>query len=320
MCAAPLFRTLSGAPGKVRLPVLIFHRVSAEPDPIFPGEPCAAWFDEMLSWLKSWFEVLPLDQAVERLANGSLVSGTVAITFDDGYADNFHVALPILKKHGLSATFFVATGFLDGGRMWNDSIIELVRRAAGEVLDLANVGLGRYGIAGPAARRATIDALLSRVKYLDQDKRQDLVDRCVAATNANLPDDLMMTSAQVKELRQAGMQVGAHTVTHPILSRVSAAEARREIDGSKRALERIIGEEILLFAYPNGKPVVDYRAEHAAMVRDAGFRLAMSTAWGTAAKEDDVFQLPRFTPWNRSQLGFGLRMAQNLLRRRHERA
>ncbi|MFO0121490.1 MAG: polysaccharide deacetylase family protein, partial [Inhella sp.] len=109
-----------GSPGgaRGRLTVLIFHRVLTQPDPLFPGEMDAARFDAVCGWLASWATVLPLHTAVRQVRDGVLPARALAITFDDGYADNASVALPLLQKHGLCATFFVSTGYLDGGRMW----------------------------------------------------------------------------------------------------------------------------------------------------------------------------------------------------------
>jgi peptidoglycan/xylan/chitin deacetylase (PgdA/CDA1 family) len=124
----------------------------------------------------------------------------------------------------------------------------------------------------------------------------------------------MMRSDQVRNLRRAGMQIGAHTVSHPILARLDEAQARDEIETGKGQLEDLLGERVTLFAYPNGKPGEDYRPDNVALVRAAGFRAAFSTAWGSAHRHTDVFQVPRFTPWDRSRLRFGLRMAHNLRR------
>jgi peptidoglycan/xylan/chitin deacetylase (PgdA/CDA1 family) len=104
-----------------RLSIFIFHRVLPKPG-LFPDEPDAKRFDELMGWIKSWFNVLPLDDAIVQLREQSLPARAAAIAFDDGYADNFTLALPILLKHKMSATLFIATGLLDGGRMWNDTI------------------------------------------------------------------------------------------------------------------------------------------------------------------------------------------------------
>ena len=95
-----------------------------------------------MRWIRSWFNVLPLALAVERLRQGDLPARALAITFDDGYADNAEVAAPILERLGLPATFFVTTGFLQGGCMWNDRVIEALRNCAADELDLSELGLG----------------------------------------------------------------------------------------------------------------------------------------------------------------------------------
>src|SRR5688572_14817112 len=99
------------SPGGVRgrLSILIFHRVLACPDPLFPEVPSAVDFEARMRWVRDWFNVLPLKQAIDRLYDRSIPARALAITFDDGYADNEEVAAPILKRLGLCATFFVAT-------------------------------------------------------------------------------------------------------------------------------------------------------------------------------------------------------------------
>jgi peptidoglycan/xylan/chitin deacetylase (PgdA/CDA1 family) len=312
-----LFKLLSPAGTKGRLSILIFHRVLAEPDPIFPSEVDATQFDTMCQWLASWYQVLPLDEAVSRLKSNSLPERACAITFDDGYADNRHVALPILKRHGLPATFFIATGFLDGGRMWNDTVIESIRMSPLPVLDLQELlgpEFAAVTIATNDEKRTAIDAIIGRIKYLPVAERASLVDQIALHAKADPPKDLMMTSAEVVEMRQAGMQIGAHTVSHPILARLDAREARTEIATSKEYLEALLKERVGLFAYPNGKPGTDYSAESVAIARELGFDAAVSTEWGAARSATDVFQIPRFTPWDRTKLKFGVRMAGNLLR------
>jgi peptidoglycan/xylan/chitin deacetylase (PgdA/CDA1 family) len=121
----------------------------------------------------------------------------------------------------------------------------------------------------------------------------------------------MMTTAQVQQLHGAGMAIGGHTVNHPILARLDVAEARREMMEGKAALEAMTGEPVRLFAYPNGKPHEDYQAEHVALARELGFEAAVSTAWGARREPADVYQLPRFTPWDRDPLRFVVRLARN---------
>jgi len=244
-----------------------------------------------------------------------LPARAAAITFDDGYADNHEVALPILLRHGLKATFFIATGFLDGGRMWNDTVVESVRRCPDAALDLGALqlaGIERLDLGDWARKRLGAQRLLAAIKYLPSEQRARIVEQIAARSGATLPGDLMMRSEQVRALHAKGMQVGAHTLTHPILAGLPRAAARREMLDSKHTLEALLQVPVRTFAYPNGKPEVDYDADSVRLARELGFELAVSTAWGSATRHADPLQIPRFTPWDRSRLRFALRLAHNL--------
>jgi peptidoglycan/xylan/chitin deacetylase (PgdA/CDA1 family) len=304
---------LAPAGARSRLSILIYHRVRARRDPLFPAELESSGFERHLEIAGSLFNVLPLSEAIRRLRNGTLPSRPACITFDDGYADNAEVALPLLKQHRMTCTFFVSTGYLDGGRMWNDTVIESVRGAVGDVLDLTPMGLRPFAIASDADRRATISALLSQFKYLQPAERDEHCAAVREASNAAMPDDLMLSSAQVRMLHAAGMEIGAHTVTHPILARIPIDVARREIADGRDALQTITGTPVTLFAYPNGKPGSDYKGEHVDAVRALGFDAAVTTSWGVATIATDPLQLPRFTPWDGTASRIAMRFIRNLL-------
>jgi len=305
---APL---LLNTAGKQRLSILIYHRVVAAPDPMRPGEPTAGEFDWQMRLLREHFHPLPLLEAAQRLHSGDLPERAVCVTFDDGYADNEQYAMPVLRRHGVPATVFVSTGFLNGGRMFNDTVIETVRACADEILDLRGEGLDAYAVGTPEQRLRAVERLLADIKRREPGERSALVERLGGAAPAPLPDDLMMTDEQVRNLLRNGVDVGAHTVHHPILTSVTDDVAREEIAASKACLEDLLQGEVGAFAYPNGKPGEDYAARHRDMVVAAGFRAAVSTHWGVGTRDSDCFQLPRFTPWDRSPLRFGLRLLYN---------
>jgi peptidoglycan/xylan/chitin deacetylase (PgdA/CDA1 family) len=273
-------------------------------------------FDAHVAYLSSQYTVLPLPEAVDRLRqHRALPPNAVAITFDDGYADNEEVAAPILQRLGLSATFFVSTGYWDGSCMWNDRLIEAIRTSTRSELDLRASGLGCYAIGSLETRRAAIVTVRRDIRHLPQGRREEQTQAIVAASGSNEPTALMMPPQQVRKLRARGMDIGAHTMTHPILTRLDAATARHEIASSKRQLEELLDEPVDLFAYPNGVPQEDYTSEHVGIVRDSGFKAAVSTAWGAASARSDRFQLPRFTPWDRARWRYGIRLLANLQRR-----
>lgn len=298
-----------------RLSVLIFHRVLPRSDPLLPGEMHAARFDVLMRHVARSFTVLTLGEALRARDAGRLPKRALSITFDDGYADNAEIALPILQRHGLKATFFVATGFLDGGRMFNDSVIEALRGTCKQHIDLAEFGLGRMELATPQQRSAAIDALLGVIKYLDLKPRDAAVQRLHRLAGLpTLPDDLMMASHQVKLLRRAGMEIGGHTVRHPILRVLPDEEAEAEIAKGRADLQSLTDAPIEVFAYPNGLPGQDYDERHVAMVRRLGFCAAVSTTAGTVVGSSDRFQLPRFTPWDHSPARWMGRLALKRIR------
>ena len=296
--------------------MLVLHRVLAGPDPLYPEAIDAVRFTQMCQWVSCMFNVLPLDAAMQHLGEGTLPERALSITFDDGYADNCHVAMPILESLGLPATVFVTTGFLDGGCMWNDIVIESFRRTRSSVAELRDLMPGAetasFELSTPLQRRLALEAVISAVKYLELDIRLRLVQRIADRLEVALPTDLMMTSAEVLELRRAGLQVGAHTVSHPILAKLQDGEMRNEVELSKTFLERLLGERVGLFAYPNGKPGADFDERAVSLVRELGFDAAFTTARGAASNGTDPYRVPRFTPWDRTPWRFGMRMLGNL--------
>ncbi len=304
------------APGgrKGSISILIYHRVLPEPDPMRPGEVDAATFSWHMQLLARYFNVLPLTLALRLRLEGRLPARTVCVTFDDGYADNLEVALPILQTWGVPATFFIATGYLNGGWMWNDTVIEVLRSLPVGILDLSGQGLGIYRLGNWQERVDVALQLIQALKYLPFQAREENVDYLASLVPTPLSDRLMLTAHQVRELQAAGMEIGAHTVNHPILTRLDHAMARWEIATSKQYLQELLGQEVNLFAYPNGKLGQDYLPEHRELVRDLGFVAAVSTNWGGVTMQTDPWQLPRFTPWDAQPARFMARLLWNYRR------
>jgi len=305
---------LSGGGRRASLAILIFHRVLPSTDPMLSDEPDAERFAALLDLLAAEFRVLPLREAVSRLRSGSLPTRAVCITFDDGYANNFEVAAPLLAARQLPATVFVATGFLNGGIMFNDLVIESIRGASRE-LDLGSIGLGRFELANDEDRRAAAAKIIGALKYLPPADRYARAETISQLAGVTPPRNLMMTDEQVVELHAARIQIGAHTVSHPILTRVDREAARAELRESRRRLAELTGGPVTTLAYPNGAPGRDYGIEHVGLAKECGFELALSTAWGTATANSDVFQLPRIAPWDRGAFKFAARMVRSYAQR-----
>ncbi|WP_290901218.1 polysaccharide deacetylase family protein [Aquabacterium sp.] len=298
---------LSGG-AQAALPVLMYHRVLPERDPLQAETHTARTMDTQFRTLARWFKVLPLDEAAALLAEGRLPSRAISITFDDGYRDNHDIALPLLKRHGLTATFYVSSGFLNGGTMFHDVMVETVRHAPSGQLDLGLKDASPVTLGDVPSRVAALDALVRQVKYLDPVQRKRLSERLLATLGRNAPRQLMMDDEQVRALTRAGMSVGGHTTQHLILARLDEAAAWEEIRSNADALSSLTGQRLTSFAYPNGKPGTDYGPQHVEMVRRAGFLNAVSTRSGVGTRRAPRFELPRFVLNETTEVGILMRM------------
>jgi peptidoglycan/xylan/chitin deacetylase (PgdA/CDA1 family) len=294
-----------------QLAVLTFHRVLPEPDPLLYTELHAERFETVLGCWANWFDFVPLVEAVSKLRTGKLERSLACVTFDDGYVDNLEVAAPLLKKMGIPATFFVATQFSDGGMMFNDRVIEAVRAGRDSHLDASAVGLDRWPIGNVEERRAAVLGILSKVKYLSYAERDRVTAQLFEFAGAKKSKQPMMTLQQVKQLAELGFDIGAHTISHPILREIPDEQARFEITEGRRQLQELTGQKVEMFAYPNGRPGEDYDLRHVQMVKDAGFIGAVSTIPGAASKDDDLYQIPRFTPWHGASWKSGVQFLRN---------
>ncbi len=266
-------------------------------------------FDSQMSVLANSFQPMLLTDAVDQLYTGKLPRRAVCVTFDDGYADNFEVALPILRKHGIPATLFVATGYLDGGRMWNDTVTESIRRSSHTTLNMPDLDLLDQSLKTVADRAIAARKAVLAIRRLAHDERLQRTASLAEDIGAELPDNMMLTSKQLLELHKAGVEIGAHTVSHPILTRLDSQSALDEIRDSRNQLRELTGAEVRGFAYPNGQPGVDYDQTHVSAVAQCGFKYAVSTARGSSNQHDSRFEMPRLDPWDSNPLKFGLRLA-----------
>jgi len=197
--------------------------------------------------------------------------------------------------------------------MWNDRVIEAVRqwvKKGNSKLDLSVLGLDGYDCSNNNNCLFAIERLLGKIKYCSADKRQALVEGVERKVDAHV-GTLMMSRNELQELYRAGVTIGAHTHTHPILSGLSKGESRWEIATSKALLESWLQAPVEYFAYPNGRFDRDYGLLQQQQVKSLGFKAALSTNPGVANEQSNVWQLPRFTPWDKGGLKFMLRLMLN---------
>jgi len=289
--------------------VLTYHRVNDDNDPFFPSVPTAV-FERHVAYIARTYEVMTVETLAERMRAGQLPRHAVAITFDDGYRDNLTHAAPILARHGVPATIFLATGFIGGaGVPWVDRLALAFKSSAatsvvapwGETLTLTSVG----------DRLRSLDRTLEWFKTQpDEAMRQDLerLLETLGVTATRGFKDLMLSWDDVHALAGLGFSIGAHTVNHPILSRVSAQRARTEILGARTMIESTCGVAPRAFAYPNGR-AEDYTAGVVDLVREAGFTCAVTTRFGVNHAGTSPWELRRGGPWESHVPTFGLKLA-----------
>jgi peptidoglycan/xylan/chitin deacetylase (PgdA/CDA1 family) len=247
-----------------------------------------------------------LAEGLRLLGDGRLPPRSVAVSFDDGYADNVQVALPILRETGVPATFFVATSYLDGGRMWNDTVIESVRRLAPGEHPFPHAGLRSITVPHSLDRRALVLQLLGAIKYLPPSDRDAAANALTALLAQPLPANLMMRRDDLRRLIDAGMDVGGHTRSHPILSGLCDARAEEEIAGGLDDITAITGRRPTLFAYPNGRRGLDYGDREVGIVRRLGLAAAFVTNRGIVTANSDLLQAPRLAPSPRRPVRFAV--------------
>ncbi len=296
-------------PPKPKPVILMYHRIADEPIDYWGLAVSPSLFEEHLQVLRHTRHPLPLTEFVNRLIAGTLPSNAVAVTFDDGYVDNLMAGKPLLASADIRATVFLTTGFV--GRLeplWWDELSRLILLARGpQSFELAIRGkslIFKFGSEVDAGdntapslvlknRSATLSAIWQILRQLNDEER----DSVMAQLRSILLDGddhrslaRIMTSNEVQTIVSDGLvTIGAHTVSHPMLSGLGETACRREIAQSKRVCEDITGRPVMTFAYPYGD--FDIMAREA--VKTAGFVLACSTRSGPAAATSDIFALPR---------------------------
>lgn len=306
-CLKQLTNITSSLYWKKRLIVLIYHRVLDKPDFMRPGEIDISAFTWQMDLLASYFNVLPIDEAITCLISNTLPARAICITFDDGYSDNFYNALPVLTARSLPACFFIASGYLNNGRMWNDTIIESFRNIDKKSIDKNIINTEGWKFSTQEQRALAAQYLIRKIKHMQIGQKYQYINH-LESISPDLPNDLMLNDQQVKALFDNGMTIGAHTVTHPILVKMSDTDIQSEIADNRTALQNIINSEVNLFAYPNGKVGDDYLPEQTKIIKDLGFRAAFTTHLGSIKQDTDRWQLPRFRPWDDKPESFMLRL------------
>ena len=269
------------------LTVLNYHRICDPegPDAFFKPNISATpeMFDAQLGYLEKNFNVISVKDLVAWLdGERELPEHAALITFDDGYKDNYLNAFPALKRRFLPAVIFLATGYIENNRpFYWDLLAYAMMQTNNDNLSL-RIG-GTFDWETEDEKKKNIRPLVEALKYLAEDQKLQAVNEAIQKLDVAIPDelfdDLFLSWDDVRVMVKDGIEMGGHTVNHPILTRVPPEIALNEIVGSKKKIEAEIGRRVLSFAYPNGQQG-DYNKRMKAYVKKAGYETAFSLRSG----------------------------------------
>lgn len=308
------------SPGAI---ILVYHRVVESSNPgQSPMSVTPEALASQLAWLRQHANPISLTKLVHMLRNGQVPKRAVAVTFDDGYANNLYQAKPLLERYDVPATVFVTTGAIDRNQeFWWDELRTFLLRpeTLPDQLSLTINGnrydwtfgsrfyvdnrlvrsrwrLGTRAQNAPTSRESVVRCIHKILKgSQEEERRQTLatISKWAGTQSTARPHFRPMTSDEVLQLAESTLiDIGAHTVTHPTLSSLSTVSQREEISASKRHLEGIIGRPVTAFAYPYGSRR-DYTEETVALAQEAGFDCACSNFRDVIFPGVDYYQLPR---------------------------
>ena len=293
--------------------ILTYHRVNDERDPFFPATPIRM-FTRQLEFLSSHFAMWSLEHAVEGLTKKDLPENVVVLTFDDGYADNYAYAFPILQAYQAPATVFLATDVIGTERtLWHDRVFVAFRETRAPRLDLGETAksVHPYPLTTREEKVIALTCVLGFLRTLGDEQRDYWIDRLVALLAVDQPQRqprLMLTWEEVMTMSAAGISFGSHTCSHPILANLSAARMREEICESQKKIEHYLRKPVTTFAYPNGKSS-DFTDTTKAILREAGFTCAVTTVFGNNEIGQDLFALQRGGAWEEHLATFAVKMS-----------
>lgn len=280
--------------------IVMYHRVIDDPamDPFQLGM-CVMRdrFERQIRYLSSHFEIIGVGDAMRRLREGQpLPARALSITFDDGYLDNLTRALPVMQRYRAPFSLYVPTGGLDEGQMlWWDRVIALLAGTSRQELDLADVGLTPHseivslkGVLAPAAAERVLDLLWSVCPATGGQVIAEL-ERALGPARGLTLGAARLSPQQIRDLRREGVEIGAHSVSHPNLELTDESAARHEMQVSRQTLEDLLQEPVTGFAYPGGRM---HRVAQR-LTRELGFGYALSTVSGINAPDYEATRLRR---------------------------
>jgi peptidoglycan/xylan/chitin deacetylase (PgdA/CDA1 family) len=280
------------------VPIIAYHRVSEVDDypwsltPVTPKE-----FEQEIRYLSHKYHIISLDDLVtysDKLK--TLPPKTAVVTFDDGYKDTYRNAYPILKKYRIPATVFLTTGHIGTGKLfWWDKVGYVIWKTESNTIDLGELGIHHLNSA--SSRLQMSNTVITTLKQFSIKKRDELINGMVVSNGVDIPpnlgEKLILSWDEIKEMSKNGISFGAHTVSHPILSRLSLEAASKEILDSKKHIEKELGQEVTTFCYPNGEPG-DFSGDIEGILKSNGFKCAITLSPAAfVSPTSRIYELPR---------------------------
>jgi peptidoglycan/xylan/chitin deacetylase (PgdA/CDA1 family) len=262
--------------------VLNYHRVGdANASPYDPGvfSASAEEFDRQVAYLKRALHLVTLDEVLWLLDHPkSLRRPEVLLTFDDGYRDNYEVAFPILRAHGVQATFFLVTSFVGSQRLpWWDTIAYVVRHSSAPEIVLSYPYSASFPL-GPSVMQSLVGILHMYKSSAVGDPARfiaELSDRCGVVPPETAAGPVFLTWDEAREMVRGGMAIGSHTHSHQLLAKLDPAEQVQELAFSRATLSAQLGVSIRAVAFPVGS-VSAFNEHSKAAAREAGYDCAFS--------------------------------------------
>lgn len=288
--------------GTKRLVVLAYHRINDEPDASYPFQEDTVsatpeMFRQQLAFLKRYCFVTTFKELAHLVAaNETIPDNTVIITFDDGYRDNYDIALPILSEFKLPAVVYVVTENIDSGQpFWFDILSYALIHAPNGRLSVLD-GQHTFDISNEN-RKLLRRSFGDLVRTLDDQARvqaiRELVDFSKCRDELEAHERMVLTWPEVTEMHCAGIEIGSHTVTHPFLSLLSDEQLKSELMDSKCRIESVIGSPVFSLSYPTGGRAY-YDERTLKLASACGYRFAVSYEHNALPYSHDArFEIPR---------------------------
>lgn len=300
-----LISKMAGKNASGKLLVFNYHNILVENTPAYARGTNFKQFKRQIDWLQANFDLQPLEAALGNCRAGSLERPTACITFDDGYKTQSYAAAAYLKSKGISATFFVTSGHFDDSLLWNDWLRIFFGIAAEKewatLTDILNNATDSpIDTLGPKTHQTIEDTL----KYLSLDARRPILEYIRSVVPADYDKQGMMSRADVKRLHMDGFEIGAHSLSHPILTKEDPKIASEQIAVDIENVSEVIGSRVTCFAFPNGKPGIDFDADHILMLVRNRIRFGLTSALGYFSAGQDPMQISRVCLRGSSETGF----------------